>query len=71
MSMLTLEMIKGTKCYIQGFFNSEYVESLGVIHETPNKHSKTVLVELAHSHDIVRCPVEAVYWVDQSINIGE
>lgn len=43
--MLTAEMKKGIKCFIQGSIGlqdekAKYIESFGVIAETPGKHAK-------------------------------
>lgn len=74
MSMLVSEMKKGTKCFIQGSVDlqdekAKYIESFGVIAETPNKHAKNVLVRLAHSGVLIRMLIVNVYWVDQNINV--
>lgn len=60
MSMLVSEMKKGTKCFIQGSVDlqdekAKYIESFGVIAETPNKHAKNVLVRLAIVEYLLEC----------------
>lgn len=74
LSMLAAEMKKGIKCFIQGSIDlqdekAKYIESFGVIAETPGKHAKNVLVKLAHNSGFIRVPVVNVYWIDQKINV--
>lgn len=72
--MLASEMKEGIKCFIQGFIDLQdekvkYIESFGVIAETPGKHAKHVLVKLAHNEGFIKVPVVNVYWINQNMDV--
>lgn len=68
------EAKKGIKCFIQGYGEEPdrfYIETFGVIAETPSPNSPLVDVIIFGDEEKrrIRVNVEKLYWIDQSLKI--
>ena len=70
--MLISEAKKGIKCFVQGYGEEPdrfYIETFGVIAETPNSPLADVIIFGDEEKRRIRVNVEKLYWIDQSLKI--
>ena len=72
--MLISEAKKGIKCFVQGYGEEPdrfYIETFGVIAETPSPNSPLADVIIFGDEEKrrIRVNVEKLYWIDQSLKI--
>lgn len=72
--MLISEAKKGIKCFVQGYGEEPdrfYIETFGIIAETPSPNSSLVDVIIFGDEEKrrIRINVEKLYWIDQGLKI--